>query len=422
MLINQFSLLKKRQFLPLFLVQLLTVLNDQIFKSTLVIFITYNLISHAKHAQVLINLATAIYGVPFLLFSAIAGQLVDKYDRVKLARLVKLIEFVLMVLGGIAFYFSYLPVLFSILFLLGVRATLMGPIKYSSLPYLLSTDELLGGNALTAASAVLAVLAGVIIGTVLGWSWLTALYAAGMTILIAIIGWLSSLFIPTIQPAEPTLAVNYHFILETVRLIRQTFKDNALSSVIIKLSWFIFTSLAVVTQFPIYTKAVLGGDQHVVAMFFTLFALGIACGALLCNRILKGIIKTTFVPLGLLGMMCFTLDLSWASQSFFGMLMPKGSGVSALLSTWTGKRISIDLFFMAVFSGIYAIPLYAMLQVKSPIAMRGRTIACNAIINSIFGVFASLFVILLVLLGLKTPAIFLVIGLLNGLVLLVLTL
>jgi acyl-[acyl-carrier-protein]-phospholipid O-acyltransferase / long-chain-fatty-acid--[acyl-carrier-protein] ligase len=418
MFINQFSLLQKRQFLPLFITQLLTILNDQIFKSSLVMFITYNLINETKHAQVLINLAGAIYGLPFLLFSAVIGQFVDKYDRVRLARIIKLVELILVLLGFVAFYLSYLPCLFVILFLLGMHSTLMGPIKYSSLPYLLSKEELLAGNALTAGSSVLVVFVGVMIGAELAWSWSGALVASGLTILFAGIGWLSSFYIPIIAPAEPGLKINYNLVTETIGLIRKTFKDNALSSVILKISWFVFASLAVATQFPIYAKAVVGGDQHVVALFFALFAVGVAFGGLLCNRLLKGIIKETFAPWALLGMMGFTLDFAYVSHviAAAGTLMPAGSGIERLLSTFYGVRICVDIFMLALFSGLYAIPLYALLQVNSPIVSRGRTIACNAVINSIFGVLASVFVILLVLLGLKIPGIFGVIGLLHGLI------
>src|SRR5438477_13082611 len=87
------SLLKTKRFLPLFLTQFLGAFNDNVFKNALVMLITYRLAAQTgESAQILVTLAAALFILPYLLFSATAGQLADKYDRAQLARWTKIAE------------------------------------------------------------------------------------------------------------------------------------------------------------------------------------------------------------------------------------------------------------------------------------------------------------------------------------------
>ena len=101
----------------------------------------------------LANLAAGIFILPFFLFSATAGQLADKYDKARLARLVKVLEIVIMLIAGAGFGLHSLSLLLFSLFLLGLHSTLFGPVKYAILPQHLREDELVGGNAPTSYDA-----------------------------------------------------------------------------------------------------------------------------------------------------------------------------------------------------------------------------------------------------------------------------
>ena len=125
---SQFALLKTRRFAPFFVTQFLGAFNDNLFKNALVVLPTFHSASWTTLApEVLTNLAAGIFIVPFFLFSATAGQLADKYDKAKLARLVKVLEMLIMGVAALGFFMHSLTVLLGALFLLGLHSTLFGP-------------------------------------------------------------------------------------------------------------------------------------------------------------------------------------------------------------------------------------------------------------------------------------------------------
>ena len=168
------ELFKTRRFLPLFITQFMGAFNDNFFKNALLILITYKLVSMSEHAAVLVNIAAGIFMLPFFLFSATAGQLADKYDRAAIARIIKIVEIIIMLLAGTAMLLmtwdgapSILKspvILLFLLFMMGAHSTFFGPIKYALLPQHLKENELIAGNAYVEAGTYLAILGGTILG------------------------------------------------------------------------------------------------------------------------------------------------------------------------------------------------------------------------------------------------------------------
>ena len=110
------------------------------------------------------SLAVVIFVLPYFLFSALAGQLADKYNKAKMARLVKALEIPIIGVAVLCFFVHYVSVLLVALFLLGLQSTLFGPLKYAILPQHLREDDLVGGNALVLASTFVAILSGMAAG------------------------------------------------------------------------------------------------------------------------------------------------------------------------------------------------------------------------------------------------------------------
>ncbi|MCF6317777.1 MAG: MFS transporter, partial [Proteobacteria bacterium] len=161
---SQFSLLKEKRFLPFFLTQFFGAFNDNVFKNALVIMIAFKA---GSNSDMLVNLAAALFILPFFLFSAIAGQIADKYEKSSLIRRVKLTEIVIMLIATLGFYLNSIPLLLTVLFLMGSQSSLFGPVKYGYLPQHLSKDELVGGNGLIESSTFLSILLGTILGGIL---------------------------------------------------------------------------------------------------------------------------------------------------------------------------------------------------------------------------------------------------------------
>src|SRR4030095_1177025 len=140
---NQFDLLKERRFAPFFWTQFLGAGNDNVFKNAFVVFVAFEAAAMTSiDAGMVVNLIGAIFIVPFMLFSATAGQVADKFDKARLIRLIKLFEIAIMAIGMVGFWQRSILLLFVALALLGVHSTLFGPIKYAILPQTLTSEEL----------------------------------------------------------------------------------------------------------------------------------------------------------------------------------------------------------------------------------------------------------------------------------------
>ncbi len=126
---NQFDLLRQRRFAPFFWTQFLGAGNDNVYKNALVIFVAYRAASLTSlDANTLVNVAAAVFILPFVLLSATAGQLADRFEKSRMIRLIKLFEIGIMALGFAGFWMPSLPLLFGALALMGVHSTLFGPI------------------------------------------------------------------------------------------------------------------------------------------------------------------------------------------------------------------------------------------------------------------------------------------------------
>ncbi len=409
----QFQFFNTKRFFPLFLTQFAGAFNDNLFKTGLAMLITFQLVQDTHHAQLLINLLAGIFILPFLLFSALAGQLADKFSRTRIIRIIKLCEILFMLIAALGFYYQSTWVLMLTVFLMGTHSSFFGPIKYSSLPYLLRPGELLTGNGIIEASTFIAILVGTLLGSTLGASHGEALVLAGISIVVAVIGWFSSLLIPPIPLARPHLQLTFNLVRDLKALWQEVTGMSGIPFTIGLISWFWFIGLIFVTQFPVYVKESIGGNKYVVSLFLLLFTVGIGIGSLFCARLLKGSITAKYVPLGILGMSIFMLDLCWVSHNF--VPLPDAS-VAGFLGTLSGGRIALDLFIMAFFGGFYTVPLYTLLQAQSIPEFRSRVIACNNIVTALFMVVASIFAVGFLSLKFSTVELFLVVGIINAVV------
>ena len=407
-------LLTTRRFLPLFITQALGATNDNIFKAALVTLITYRIAAEAGiNAQITITLAAGLFILPFFLFSAIAGQLADKYEKGRIIRIVKFVEIVLMVLASIGFYWGDPYMLLVVLFLMGTQSSVFGPLKYSILPDHLATDELIGGNGLVEAGTFVAILVGTIVGTQLILADTGLLAVSAIVISVAAAGWAASLFIPKAGPAAPDLRVNPNIMTETWRIVGHARENRPVFLSILGISWFWFFGATYLSQFPTYAKDVLGANEDVVTIFLTVFAVGIAVGSLWCNRLLKGEINAKYVPIGALGMTLFSVDLFFASGQAVGAegALIDGLAFLAHVENW---RVLLDLFLISVCGGLYTVPLYAILQARSAEAERARTIAANNIVNALFMVVSAIGTIAMLAQDFTVTDVFLTIAVLNA--------
>ncbi|UZE96166.1 MFS transporter [Alkalimarinus alittae] len=409
---NQSSLLKSKRFLPFFCTQFLGAFNDNIFKNTLMLLIAFSATTAlGMESNVVMNLAAGLFILPFFLFSAIAGQVADKYEKSSIIRKVKLAEIVIMLLAAVCFITESYSLLLLLLFVMGTQSTFFGPVKYAILPQHLRNDELVGGNALVEMGTFVAILLGTIgAGILMGFEGTKELTACAV-IVVAITGYLASRKIPVAESADPTLKLDFNIFRMTGQVLKYAREDRAVFLSIMAISWFWFLGASYLTQFPNFAKTVLQGDSSVVTMLLALFSIGIGVGSMLCERLSGHKVEIGIVPIGSLGLTLFGIDLYCSIPSYY---VDEPLTWLEFIAHSDNLRVLIDLIGIGIFGGFFIVPLYAYIQKNSKPEQRAQIIAANNIMNALFMVASAIAGILLLgVLDLSIPEFFLVIALMN---------
>jgi len=411
---NQFALLGERRFAPFFWTQFLGAANDNIFKFAFTVLATYHSAEWGgldpKIAGPLIG---GLFILPFVLLSATAGQLADKYDKASLTKLVKNLEIAFMLLISAGFVWHLSSLLFVGVFLMGCHSTLFGPVKFAYLPQHLADTELTGGNGMIEMGTFTAILLGSMLGgflVKLGGNGV--LYVAAISMGLAILGRITAGMVPRSPPPDPGLTINWNPATETWANLKIAYKTPAVFNSLIGNSWFWFMGSVFLTSMTGFAKEVLGGDELVVLLLMALFTIGIGVGCVLCEKMSGHKIEIGLVPFGSIGMTLFSCDLYFASRG----LAPAGALIGAVdfVKHWAHLRIMADLFLMAMFAGFFSVPLYAMMQARSEPSHRARIIAANNILNAVFMVIAAALAAILLNAGLSLPELYLVVGIMNA--------
>ena len=417
---NQFSLLKERRFLPFFLTQSLNAFNDNVFKQALIALITFGALTlNDEQRKIFTQVAAGLFILPFFLFSGISGQLSDKLDKAKIAVWVKAAEIAIMCLGAVGFFTQNLYLLLAMLFMMGIHSTVFGPLKYGILPQVLKPNELTGGNGLVEMATFLAILTGTIAGTTLilrqssDVAHLGAILIAVVSIGLAIVGWLTARAIPAVAAPDKTLKVNWNPITSTWHNLQDLRGNRTVLLSCLGISWFWFFGTIYFTQLASYAKETLGGQEGAYNVLLAVFSIGSAIGAVLCEVLSKKRLEIGLVPFGAFGMTIFSVGLYFSCPEALGS---KDLGVQQFLAQPQVWKVMTWMLLMAISSGLFIVPLFALVQSRSSVEKRSRIIAANNILNAAFMVTASLLTVLLLKLRFNIPQILLITAILNLLV------
>ena len=375
---NVTHLLRARRFLPLFSTQFLGAFNDSLFKQAVVLFVTYQLFSNPAKEFQFSAIAQGLFILPFFLFSAVAGQLADDHDKSRLIRIIKLAEIGIMLVGGAGIMLANIPLMLAAVFAMGVHSTFFGPIKYAILPQALHKDEVLGGTGLVEAGTYLAILGGTILAGVLAT---TPPVAAGVTIGLAILGYLSGRQVPPAPPAAGRIPFDRHIIRASVKLVNGTMHIPRLFLAICSISFFWTIGAVLIIVFPPLVKNVLGADERVASLFIAIFSIGIAIGSVLINRLLKSQVSARFAPASVIAMGAFVVLFHFVALAW-GEHGAELTTLGNFLQHPMAGLMILCLLGVAITGGMFVVPLYAFLTTTVPKTETARTVAANNIVNS----------------------------------------
>ena len=411
---NQFALLKQRRFAPFFWTQFSGAANDNLFKFAFTVMVTYQLSVSWMEPKMAGLVIGALFILPFLLFSATSGQLTDKYDKTVMIRFVKNLEIGVMALAAYGFIANDVIVLLACTFLMGLHSTLFGPVKFAYLPQVLSERELTGGNGMVEMGTFVAILLGQVAGGLL-----VAIPEVGhrdvaiACLVLALIGRAVAVAIPPAPATDPGLKINWNPVSETWRNLKLAHGNLVVFRSLLGISWMWFFGAVFLSQFPSLAKEVLHGDERVASFLLVLFSIGIGTGSLLCEVLSKRHVEIGLVPLGAIGMSVFSIDLYFALQ---GLPPAVAAGVGAFVAESAHWRVMADLMLLSLFAGLYSVPMYALIQLRSQPTHRARIIAANNILNALFMIGSSVIAGALLKAGFTIPQIFLFTGVANAIV------
>ncbi len=410
---SQFALLGQRRFAPFFWVQFLGAGNDNVFKFAFTVLVTYQLQVQWLPPSLAGLAIGALFIFPFLLFSATSGQLADKYPKETLIRFVKSLEIAIMALAAWGFWAQHVLVLLLCVFLMGLHSTLFGPVKFAYLPQHLSERELTGGNGMVEMGTFVGILLGNVAGGLLiAVPGVGATYVAVACLALAVLGRVLAQAVPASPATDPDLRINWNPLSETWRNLKLAHESSVVFRSLLGISWMWFFGAVFLSQFPSFAREVLQGNEQVASLLLVVFSIGIGAGALLCEWLSRRRVEIGLVPLGAVGMSVFAVDLYFASRS-----LPPVSGlmgVGAFLAQSAHWRVLADLALLSLFAGIYSVPMYALIQLRSVVTHRARIIAANNILNALFMIASSLLAGVLLQSGVSLPGLFLLLGLANA--------
>ena len=379
-------LIRSRRFLPLFVTQLFNAFNDNLYRNAMVFFVVYTLYNSEAAEGLFSAVASALFIAPFFLLSALAGQLADMRDKARIIRVVKASEIGIMLVGGLGLLLAWQGLLnqtFTIglmllaLLAMGVHSTFFGPIKYAILPQHLHEDEVLAGTGLVEAGTYIAILAGTILA-----GWIPVEWAAAGVVLTAVIGYITSRYVPPAPPQTPEQPLDFHLWRSSIGLIKHTMKDQRVFLAIMAISFFWAIGAVLFIQFPPLAKNVISASKEVASLFLVVFSIGVSIGSVSVNALLRGTVSARYAPVSVIVMALFVVAFWWVCHSW-----PAPSGdtlldTSGFLRQPLAIPLMLSLLGISVAGGMFVVPLYAFLTTFVDKSETARTIAANNIVNS----------------------------------------
>ena len=329
------------------------------------------------------SIATVLFSMPFILFSAWGGAVSDRISKKSVIIIVKVLEFLTLLIGGYMLitenWFGMLAVMFS----MGMQSTFFSPAIVGSIPENFPPHLVPRANALIRLASTSAILAGMAAagfaldlldpGDILSRLGLEGrefgrVAAAVIVALIAFIGLFLALIMrrrPVSVSPEGKGAFPWFGPAASLKLLWKLRSDKPLMFVLLAEAW--FYGIATIAVISIANLALqLGYSKSLAGIMTALLMSGVAVGSLAAGRFSASSWRFLFMPAtcGMAAMMCLV-----------GLtpLLPGGDGGVSPQLLWFGAT----LFFSGICGGIYLIPLASFIQVRPAPDKKGRVIGLS---------------------------------------------
>lgn len=386
-------------FSTLNLVQFFAAINENLYKLLAAYFIIS--ILGDLHSNAIMALIGAIFIIPFLLFSPLGGIFADKWPKSKVTKVTRCLELTCLLLAISFFYFKIITGVYVVLFLMASLSAVFGPSKYGMIPELMPKEKILYANSVIAAFTYLGIIIGTALPSILIWiSDKDYIIALLVSVCLAIIGLILSLFLPVTPVENKQKSVRFFIYLELFDSLKQMWTIPSLFSAAFAYAYFLFIGGFVQLNIIPYTIKNLGLTDIMGGYFFLVTAFGLGLGSYFTNKICKGKIKLEMIPLSGISISILLMLFKW----FF--------------APW--PIVFVWMFLLGFFGGIFVVPPQAFILANSPEEDRGRNVATANFFSFAFALLAAFVLYVFTLLDLHPATNFLIIGVINFFVILAL--
>jgi acyl-[acyl-carrier-protein]-phospholipid O-acyltransferase/long-chain-fatty-acid--[acyl-carrier-protein] ligase len=347
--------------LPSFLwTQFLGALNDNLFR--VVVLLTAASAAAGEEGAYLSSVS-AVFIIPFLLFSGYAGYVADRHSKRTVMVAAKVLEIAIMAVAVLALGTRGFTPLLVVLFFMALQSAFFSPAKYGIVPELLGDKDLSRANGLLEMSTFVAIILGFSIGGFLFDAWEDRLWLVGVILVgVAAAGTIASLGIPRVAAAGTSASFSWNPWSEIRAGITRLRRDRTLWLTVVGMSYFWFLGALMQLVIVRLGTDVMRLDGFSVGVLQAFTAVGIGAGSMAAGRLSGDKVELGLVPIGSIGIGLASFLL--AGSTAFG-----GVGASLALLGFSG--------------GLFVVPLYALLQQRAGAAERGQLLATNSFLNNV---------------------------------------
>jgi acyl-[acyl-carrier-protein]-phospholipid O-acyltransferase/long-chain-fatty-acid--[acyl-carrier-protein] ligase len=357
----------RRGFWSLIVTQFQGAFSDNALK-TVVTFFGLSLALPPLWHKALVPLITAVFSLPFILFSMTGGFLADRHSKRSVTIGVKVLEMAIMSFAAAAFFMRNLWMGIIAVFLMGLHSAIFGPSKYGLLPELLPEKQLSWGNGILELGTFLAIISGAAAGGFLYGTFKWQLGWTGFILVgLAAVGLSTSQGITRVPAADPTRRYNANFLGDLLAQTRLMRRDRVLWLACLGNIYFSFVGQLVFQGVFDLGDRLQIGEQN-TSLLVVALAIGIGVGSFAAGYFSGGKIEYGLVPLGALGLTVFSFALGRPSHSFHSLWPLLGA--------------------LGFFGGFFIVPISALLQHRPSKEQKGAILAASNLLSFV-GIFAA---------------------------------
>jgi MFS family permease len=401
------SLLNQRRFVPLWASQTLGAFNDNLLRWSLVFMASYQGVSFfGLPREEVTSIAGAMFTAGIFLFSAVAGQLADRFDRMQIMRTTKFAEIAIMVMAALGLIIGNAYIAFAALLLMGAQSAFFNPARQAAMPNMLQDHELVAGNGVISGLINVAALMGAVGAAAFLDNRNGSLIIAAILIGLAVVGWVSVLTGLPAQPKSKLTKIDYNAVTASWNIFKFLLRyPNVLRPMLGAASfWMVASAFLIVVA--IFVRDILGGDPSVVLVIQVIFTVSVAIGALTAGAVVTNGEGHYVVILGGVGMAAASLFIALSTMPMSHDPSLPLKGMTTMFADSVYWPVFGAMAASAFFGGLYLVPQQAMSQRRADPKLRGRLLAGGGMINGFFATLGTFTLFVVSRLGLPVQSSF----------------